>query len=76
MLYGDTTDGILVIIIGSLLFSCCSTTLLVALFPCTCNPRYDCRRTCADCKKDRQNCRRKCLQRERSDTEEDLVDHV
>ena len=74
MLYGDTTDGVLAIILGSSLFTCCSSVLLAALFPCSCNPRRDCRRNCADCKRDREKCRRRCCKkRERASTEEDLM---
>jgi hypothetical protein len=72
--YGDTEDFLLMLITGIGIFTCCSTTLLVSLFPCSCNPRRDCRRSCADCKKDRETCRRRCLQRERADTEEELID--
>jgi hypothetical protein len=74
MEYGDTTDGALGIVVGLLLFACCSTTLLTALFPCSCNPRRDCRRNCADCKRDRQKCRQQCCKkRERASTEENLI---
>lgn len=74
MLYGDTTDGVLAILLGSSLFTCCATVVLSALFPCSCNPRRDCRRNCADCARDREKCRRRCCKkRERSSTEEDLM---
>jgi hypothetical protein len=75
--YGDITDGVLGIILGLLLFTCCSSTLLTALFPCSCNPRRDCRRNCGDCKRDREKCwRRICKKRERASTEERLVEDV
>jgi len=75
--YGDTTDGLLAIVTGFFLFTCCSTTLLTALFPCSCNPRRDCRRNCTDCKRDREKCRKRCCKRrERASTEEDLIGNV
>lgn len=80
--YGDTTDGVLAIVLGLCLFTCCSTTLLTALFPCSCNPRRDCRRNCADCRRDRETCRRRyrelrcCKKRERASTEEELMNKV
>lgn len=80
--YGDTTDGVLGILLGLFLFTCGSTTLLTALFPCSCNPRRDCRRNCADCRRDRETCRRRCKERrcckkrERASTEEELMNKV
>jgi hypothetical protein len=80
MLYGDTTDAVLDIVLGLSLFSCGLTVLLTALFPCSCRPRRDCRRNCSDCKRDREKCRQKwydcCVRRERADTEEELVGSV
>lgn len=77
MQYGDTTDGVLGILMVVAVSSCGLSILLTALFPCTCKPRYDCRRSCSDCKRDRQRCRQQwydcCTRRERSDTEEELV---
>lgn len=74
MLYGDTTDGILAILLGSSLLTCGLSILLTALFPCSGNPRRDCRRNCADCARDREKCRRRCCKkRERASTEEDLM---
>ena len=73
MLYGDTTDAALAIVVSLTIFSCCSATLLTALFPCSCNPRRDCKRNCSDCKRDRQRCRKRWFERERADTEEELV---
>ena len=51
-----------------------STILLIGLFPCSGNPKRDCSRNCADCKRDREVCRKrlKCP-RERAETEEELV---
>lgn len=75
--YGDTTDGVLGIVLAVFLFTCCSTTVLTALFPCSCNPRRDCRRNCGDCRRDREKCwQRCCKKRERADTEEDLINRV
>ena len=78
--YGDTTDGILEILLIFSLSSCCLTVLLTALFPCSCRPKRDCRRNCSDCARDRQRCRQKwydcCVRRERADTEEELVPAV
>ncbi len=75
--YGDTTDGILGILLISSLSTCCLTVLLTALFPCSCRPKRDCKRNCADCARDRQRCRQKwyecCVRRDRADTEEELV---
>jgi hypothetical protein len=80
MEYGDTTDGILTILLVSSLFTCGLSVFLTALFPCSCRPKRDCRRNCADCKRDRQKCRQKwydCfVKRERADTEEELVPAV
>lgn len=75
--YGDVTDGVLAITFGLLLFTCCSATLLSALFPCSCNPRRDCKRNCVDCKRDREKCQRRwCKKRERSSTEDILIDNI
>ena len=77
MLYGDTTDGILTIVLVSSLFTCGLSVLLTALFPCSCRPKRDCRRSCADCARDRQKCRQNwynCfVRRARADTEEELI---
>ena len=73
MLYGDTTDGVLSIVTGLSLFSCGLTVVLTALFPCSCRPRRDCRRNCADCRRDREKCRQRWCKRVRADTEEELV---
>ena len=78
--YGDTTDGILSIILMCSLAGCGLTILLSALFPCSCRPKRDCRRNCADCARDRQRCRQKwydcCVRRQRADTEEELINAV
>ncbi len=78
--YGDTTDGVLGIILMLSLSACGVSILLTALFPCSCRPRRDCRRNCSDCKRDRQKCRQRwydnCVKRERADTEEELVPSV
>lgn len=77
--YGDTTDGTLAIVTGGLLFTCCSSILLAALFPCSCRPKRDCKRNCSDCKRDRQKCRQywyDAFKRERKDTEESLVEEI
>ena len=74
--YGDTTDGVLAILLGLSLTACGLTVFLTALFPCSCRPQRDCRRNCSDCKRDRQRCRQKwydTFKRERSSTEEELV---
>jgi hypothetical protein len=75
--YGDTTDGVLAIILGLGLLSCGVTVFLTAMFPCSCRPKRDCRRSCADCARDRQKCRQRwydcCIRRERADTEEELM---
>jgi hypothetical protein len=75
--YGDTTDGVLGILLFLALSSCGLTVFLTALFPCSCRPRRDCRRNCSDCKRDRQRCRQKwydcCIRRQRADTEEELM---
>lgn len=75
--YGDTTDGVLAILIGSSLTACFLTILCSALFPCSCRPKRDCRRNCKDCARDRQKCRQKwydcCVRRARADTEEELI---
>ena len=80
MEYGDTTDGVLGILLLFSLSGCGLTILLTALFPCSCRPRRDCRRNCADCKRDRIKCRQKwydCfVKRERASTEEELVPSV
>ena len=80
MLYGDTTDGVLAIVVASALFTCGLSTLLTALFPCSCRPRRDCKRNCSDCKRDRQKCRQRwyecCVKRERAETEEDLISPI
>jgi hypothetical protein len=77
MLYGDTTDAVLAILLGGSLFSCGLTIVLSVLFPCSCRPGRDCRRNCSDCKRDRQRCRQKwydcCVRRARADTEEELI---
>lgn len=70
------TDYILAITTGLVVMTCCLTTVLSVAFPCTCNPRRDCRRNCSECKRDRENCRRdcnRCCSRQRADTEEELV---
>ena len=78
--YGDTTDGVLGILLALSLAGCGLSILFTALFPCSCRPRRDCRRNCADCKRDRQKCRQNwydCfIRRERADTEEDLIGQV
>lgn len=75
--YGDTTDGVLGILLALALSGCGLSILLTALFPCSCRPRRDCRRNCSDCKRDRQKCRQNwydCfVRRERADTEEELI---
>lgn len=75
--YGDTTDAALAIVLGISLFSCGATVLLTALFPCSCRPRRDCKRNCADCKRDRQKCRQywydNYIRKGRADTEEELM---
>jgi hypothetical protein len=80
MLYGDTTDGVLAIIVASSIFTCGVSTLLSALFPCSCRPRRDCKRNCSDCKRDRQKCRQRwydcCVKRDRADTEEELMSPI
>jgi hypothetical protein len=80
MEYGDTTDGVLAIVFGVSLLTCGSSVLLTALFPCSCRPKRDCKRNCADCKRDRQKCRQKwydcCVRRERASTEEELMGPV
>ena len=67
------TDYILAItgVIG--MAFCCLTTILSVAFPCTGNPRRDCKRNCGDCRRDREKCRNDCCVRERADTEENLV---
>jgi hypothetical protein len=78
--YGDTTDGALAIVLGGCLLTCGLTIFLTALFPCSCRPRRDCRRNCADCARDRQKCRQKwydcCVRRGRADTEEELMSPI
>ena len=78
--HGDTTDGILAILLGLSLFSCGATVVLSALFPCSGRPHRDCRRNCSDCARDRQKCRQRwydcCIRRERADTEEELIEPV
>ncbi len=78
--YGDTTDGVLGILLLCSLLGCGLSITLTALFPCSCKPRRDCRRNCSDCKRDRQKCRQKwydtCTRRERADTEEDLMSPI
>ncbi len=78
--YGDTTDGILGILLACSLASCGLTIVLSALFPCSCRPRRDCRRNCADCRRDRQKCRQywydTCTRRERANTEEELISPI
>lgn len=80
MEYGDTTDGILGILLACSLAGCGLTIFLTALFPCSCRPRRDCRRNCADCARDRQKCRQRwydCFtKRVRADTEEELMGAV
>ncbi len=77
MEYGDITDGVLQIVLFCMLSGCGLTILLSALFPCSCRPKRDCRRNCADCARDRQKCRQKwydcCIRRARADTEEELM---
>lgn len=77
------TDYILAITTGLVVIACCLSTVLSVAFPCTGNPRRDCRRNCGDCKNDRENCRRDCRRdcghccmRHRADTEEELVGGV
>ena len=70
------TDYILAITTALGIVTCVSTVLLTALFPCSCNARRDCKRNCSDCKKDRQRCRKRCCRRERSNTEESLVEEA
>lgn len=78
--YGDQTDALLGIVTVALLAGCGLTTLLTALFPCSCRPKRDCRRNCADCARDRQRCRQRwydcCVRRQRADTEEELMSPV
>ena len=68
------TDSILAIATSVGVASCCIVVLVSSI--CYCNPRNDCRRCCADCKKHRENCRKCCARgcpRERADTEEELI---
>ena len=78
--YGDNTDAILDILLITSLFSCGLSVFLVALFPCSCKPKRDCKRNCSDCARDRQRCRQKwydcCVRRNRADTEEELISPV
>jgi hypothetical protein len=69
----DVTDMALATITALAVFSCGLTILLTTLFPCSCNPRRDCKRNCADCKRDREICRRRCCARERASTDEELT---
>lgn len=73
------TDSILAISTAVSVLSCCAVVLISAICPCSCNPRRDCGRSCADCKRDRETCRTRCAQRctrKRADTEEELVSDV
>ena len=72
----DVTDMALATVTGVSVIACFATVLLTTLFPCSCNPRRDCKRNCADCKRDREKCRRKCCARERASTEEELTGMV
>ena len=66
-----------ILIAESLLIVGIFTTIIgIAICPCSCNPQHDCRRTCIDCKRDREVCRARCAQncgRKRAETEEELV---
>jgi hypothetical protein len=69
-------DAILALVTAMVVFAICGCSLGMAICPCSCRPSRDCRRTCADCKKDRETCRKRCLRdcsRERADTEEELI---
>jgi hypothetical protein len=73
----DPTDGALGIVLFILLASCGASIIIGALCPCSCNPRRDCKRSCADCKRDRQIFwNRVFKKRERASTEESLVGDV
>ena len=69
-------DGVLALTVAMLVFSCCGAVLGTAICPCSCVPSRDCKRNCADCKRDREKCRRRCCARDRADTEEELVNGV
>ena len=76
---GDYTDMGLAVVVGGTVLITSLTVFLVALFPCSCNPRRDCKRNCADCRSDREKCRARCRRgcpRDRADTEEELVGMV
>jgi len=76
---GDYTDMGLAAGTALAVLGCGLTVLLTALFPCSCNPRRDCKRNCADCRSDRERCRAWCRRgcpRDRADTEEELVGMV
>ena len=69
-------DVLLAVVTASIMFACCGCALGMAIYPYFCQHSRDCRRTCADCKKDRETCRKRCLRdcaRERADTEEELI---
>ncbi len=73
----DPTDGALGLTLLLFLTTCGASIFLTALFPCSCNPRRDCKRSCADCKRDREKFwKRVCKKRERASTEESLVGDV
>jgi hypothetical protein len=73
----DPTDSALGLILLLFLTTCGTSIFLTALFPCSCNPRRDCKRSCADCKRDREKFwKRVCKKRERASTEESLVENV
>ncbi len=73
----DPTDASLGLVLMLCLTTCGASIFLTALFPCSCNPRRDCKRSCADCKRDRENFwKRVCKKRERASTEESLVGDV
>ena len=80
MEYGDTTDGVLEILLALSLVGCGLAVSLTALFPCSCRPKRDCKRNCSDCKRDRQKCRQRwydcCTRRHRADTEEELMSPI
>ena len=73
----DPTDSVLGLVLLLSLTTCGASIFLTALFPCSCNPRRDCKRSCADCKRDREKFwKRVCKKRERASTEESLVGNV
>ena len=71
------TDIIILIAESLLIVGIFTTIIGIAICPCSCNPKRDCqRRTCEDCKRDREVCRARCAQncgRKRAETEEELV---